>query len=133
MIDDSTRARIAQGWRTTSLDQATYAAQFSISTRCLREWVRRFGAGRRPEAQALAVIDEAIERLRALRTAVAAEAACQVGEGVPVEIGGAGDVNDQPKRHANPEQAPDPVGTEAPVTPPALVGRIPMPGPGVWL
>ena len=72
-FDDAARARIARGWTSTSLDQATYAAQNGISTRTLRQWVSRYGAGGRPAARARAIIESAIAELQALRTALGAE------------------------------------------------------------
>jgi len=78
-FDDAARARIARGWSSTPLDQPTYAAQHGISERTLREWARRFGAGRRPAARTRAIIESAIAQLQALRTALDAEDACHIG------------------------------------------------------
>lgn len=98
MFDESARRRIAQGWTTTPLDQESYAAAHGISPRTLREWVRRHGSSDRPVARARAIIDDAIAKLQALRSALDAEEACRVGADVPgLEV-----VRPQPARHAEP-------------------------------
>jgi hypothetical protein len=74
-FDDAARARIARGWLNSSLDQPAYAAQHGISTRTLRDWVCRYGGGRRPHAQLRAAIIAAVEQLQNVLTALDAEAA----------------------------------------------------------
>ena len=74
-FDNATRARIARGWAATSLDQPTYAAQHGISTRTLRDWVRRFGGDRRPHPQLRAAVVATIDQLQNVLAALDAEAA----------------------------------------------------------
>jgi hypothetical protein len=81
-IDEARRQAVARGWASTSLDQASYAAQHGISARTLREWVRHYGVTDRPVAKAVAILDDIITQLQAMRAALVAEAACQVGGAV---------------------------------------------------
>jgi len=76
-FDDAARAQIARGWLNSSLDQPTYAAEHGISDRTLREWLAKYGAGRRPEAQARAAIVASIEQLQKALAALDAEAAAE--------------------------------------------------------
>jgi hypothetical protein len=77
------RAAIAREWTRSSLSQEAFAARHGIRPsahpRTLREWVRRFGTGRRPHAQLRAAIVASIEQLQnvlaALDTEVAADLA----------------------------------------------------------
>lgn len=82
----------------TPLSQEAYAAKHAIAPRTLREWVRLYGAGDRPAARARAIIDDAIARLQALRSALDAEEACRVG----AEDGSREAEKLQPERHAEP-------------------------------
>ena len=77
--DEARRQAVARGWAATSFDQAAYAAQHGISTRTLREWVRKYGAGERPMVRAVAIIDSTISQLQAMRAALVAEVACHAG------------------------------------------------------
>jgi hypothetical protein len=105
------------------LKQTDFCAAHGISTRALRGWMSRLGDGDRPEARALAIIDEALEKLTALRAAVVAEAEDHLGAGDDA-------TPDEPKRHAEPEATPGPQ-LPAAVEP---VRPKPMPGAGfVWL
>jgi hypothetical protein len=129
-IDNETRARWVREWMRSPLKQSEFCAAHGISTRALREWVRRFGTGDRPEARAVSIIDDTIERLRALREALVAEEACRVG--VPDEPAGESD-EEQELRHAESEGAA-PSGTPEPVAEPPPVKRAPMPSAGFpWL
>lgn len=80
-LDDVARARIARGWASSCLTQAEYAARFGISTRALRAWVARFGAGSRPEARVRAVVEKAITDLQQLLAGLDAEAERPGGNG----------------------------------------------------
>jgi transposase-like protein len=73
-FDNAARARIARGWLNSSLDQNTYAAKHGVSSRTLRQWVTRYGAGR-PQAQLRAAIVASIEQLQNVLVALDAEAA----------------------------------------------------------
>lgn len=125
-FDDEARARLAREWMRSPMKQSEFCAAHGISTRVLREWVRRFGVGDRPEARAVAIIDDAIERLRALRDAVVAEEARQDGTA------------DEPEPEATETHAPRHAESERPSSAedaraaPAAdpVKPIPMPSPG---
>jgi hypothetical protein len=79
-LDNEARIQLVREWLRSPLKQTEFCTEKGISTRALREWVRRFGAGDRPEARAIAIIDEALEKLTALRAALVAEEACRVGD-----------------------------------------------------
>lgn len=112
-LDDEARAQVVREWMRSPLKQTEFCAEKGISPRVLREWMRRFGAGDRPEARALAIIDEALEKLTALRASVVAEAEGRFGRGedAPAE---------QPERHAELAQAP---------TTAASAGQVARPSP----
>jgi hypothetical protein len=78
-FDNAARARIARGWLNSSLDQPTYAAKHGISERTLRDWVSRYGAGRRPHIQLRSTIVATIEHLQNILAALHAE--CGVARG----------------------------------------------------
>lgn len=113
-FDDAARARIARGWMNSSLDQPTYAAQHGISERTLRDWVGRFGGGRRPHAQLRAAIVASIEQFQSVLAALDAEAAADTA-------GAAHDAEDA-ERHA---------GLEPPVPPADVVSAPPEVLPAV--
>lgn len=129
-IDNETRTRLVREWMRSPLQQSEFCAVHGISTRALREWVRRFGTGDRPEARAVSIIDDAIERLRVLREALVAEQACQGGM---TEEQSAESDEEQELRHAEPER-PALGGTPEPPPEPPPVKRAPMPSSGFpWL
>lgn len=125
-FDDGTRARLAREWMRSPLKQSEFCAAHGISTRVLREWVRRFGVGDRPEARAVAIIDDAIERLRALRDAVVAEEARQEGTADDPEPQA---METREARHAESERPSSAEGARASRGADA-VKPIPMPSPG---
>lgn len=110
-FDEARRQAVARGWATSPLDQKTYAAQNGISARTLREWVRRYGVGDRPAARALAIIDTAIDQLRALRAALVAEEARHAG----------GDCEEVPEKERHAAAVADRAGPGPPLDHRALV------------
>lgn len=78
---DAERAAIARGWAEFGLTQDEYAEQFGIAGRTLRLWLARSASDRPPLDEARAVLVGAIERLKALLSAVDARAACQAEPG----------------------------------------------------
>jgi hypothetical protein len=125
-IDNETRTRLVREWMRSPVKQSEFCAAHGISTRALREWVRRFGIGDRPEARAVAIIDDAIERLRVLREALVAEEARQDGEAGQREP--EPDEEDEERRAESERPAP----TAAPQPPhdAERVKPVPMPAPG---
>lgn len=117
-IDDDARAQVVREWFRSPLKQAEFCAEKGISTRALREWARRFGTSDRPEARALSIIDEALEKLTALRTALASESEDPFGRGDAER--------EEPEGHAEPAGTP-PATSPAPRTtgapPPRARGR----------
>jgi hypothetical protein len=114
-VNDEVRAQVVRQWMRSPLKQTEFCAERAISTRVLREWVRRFGPGERPEARALSIIDEAVEKLLALRAALDAEKACRVGTDYH-----------EVERRAEPELVP---GGESPPSPAPAPAPRPMPMP----
>ncbi|HJW74257.1 MAG TPA: transposase [Thermoleophilia bacterium] len=127
-FDDETRARLAREWMNSSLTQEQFCAQHNIATRTLRQWVEKHGTGRRPAAHALAIVDNAIAQLVALRDALVAEEACQVGADDDLDH----EVAEQPdERHAGAKEH----ATAAPQSSPVEVETfrpMPMPAPGTF-
>lgn len=97
VFDNGARARIARGWLNSSLNQLAYAAMHGISTRTLRDWVCRYGGGRRPQAQLRAAIVASIEQLQNVLVVLDAEVA--PGSAAAYE-GGPEVARHQSERHA---------------------------------
>lgn len=78
---DDEKRRITAMWMRATCDQATFAAEHGVSPRALRTWVAKYSGGSRPEARARAVIEKAIEDLRALLAGLDADTERQAGTG----------------------------------------------------
>ncbi len=64
---DEERATIARGWRASGLSQDAYAAQFEVSARTLRAWLRLWApCAVAPDDAAAKIIEEAVSKLRAM-------------------------------------------------------------------
>jgi len=121
LLDDVARAELVREWMRSSKTQGEFCAEKGISTRVLREWVRRFGITDRPEARARAIIDTAIAQLQALKAALDTEETLPVANEQDACQEAA---KDHTERHAEPEPLPNPAATGAPAPESATAPRM---------
>lgn len=126
-FDNETRCRLVREWMRSPLKQTEFCAAHGVSTRVLREWVRRFGGGDRPEARAVAIIDDAIERLRVLRDGLVAERACPAGRAGEPEHEEHEPGDEEEERRA--DSVPPAPGVLAPPSGPHAIRPLPKPMP----
>ena len=62
--------KIASGWASSGLTQATYAAKHGVTERSLRTWLRKFSSRPPTDQLVLEIIDRAIKDLTAVRGAL---------------------------------------------------------------
>lgn len=88
---DEERATIARGWRASGLPQDAYAAQFEVSARTLRAWLREWApCAVAPDDAAAKIIEDAVSKLRAvlgcMRAASAQGTNCAAEAEAPVPM-----------------------------------------------